>query len=664
VSRDPVDAVYLDIIVDVPAVGDRRFTYSCPSEISLPRGAKVRVPFGRARADGFVLGECAEKPPFSIKPVEDIYDLSFLPPQELLGLTEALARHYCASTASLWSNLYPPVVPRKSVARVLKEGGLPPHPAIPDREPAQEVEKTDLSKEMETVPVLYVWGSRRFRWNKYLDLTDSALRRGQSVLILCPETKVLEGILALLSARFPGEVCPVNSEMTGVVRRTSWLALSRGEVKIAAGTRSAVFAPLRDLGLVILDEEPGSAYKSLDWPFIDARTAAVARGTRGAKVVFGSAYPSVEAVENIERRRWSCLREGPAEPPENGEGLLEPGPRVTVVDLKETRPRREIISAPLQGKLAAAFSSGHRAVLFLNRRGDSSYVSCRDCGSAISCPRCGVPMSYHRREGKTICHTCGFREEAPAVCPACGGHNWRFSGLGIEKAEAEFQRKFPEVPVFTLDQDVARKTTPSEILGAFGRVSPGCLIATQLVLGQSLLPKVGMVGVLSADTALSVPDFRASERAYRLLAGLKDCVDPELGSRGVYVVQTQNPDHHAIRGVAGGGSFYEDELRMRRMLGYPPFKRFFRVKFEGRNLEKVSEAASAFVSMLPPEGDIRVLGPAPAPKPKVRGVYRWHVALKGDDHGTMAAECRRVLEGMSKFRAVKILVDVDPVDTE
>lgn len=667
---------YLDILVDVPAVGDRAFTYYYPGEIYLPRGAKVRVPFGRAKADGFVLGESDAKPPFDIKPIEDIYDLSFLPPSGLLDLTAALGRHYLAPTAASWSHLYPPVVPRKSVVRILKEGGLPAGSSPPQREGGGGCRKggtgpppdgggaasceegriePSLWKKMEDVPALYIWGGQDFRWHHYLRLAEETLGAGKGVLFLFPEVKVLESSLARLNERFPGKVCSLNSEMTGLLRRAAWLALLRGEMKIGAGTRSAAFAPVRDLGLVVLDEEASPSHKALEWPFFDARTVALARGTVGARVVFGSAYPSVEAVLNMERSRWVSIRERPPE---------DRGPRLGIIDLKETRLGRDIISEPLKEELEAAFASGLRALLFLNRRGDSSQVSCRDCGSVVSCPRCGVPMVFHSRETQMVCHTCGFREDAPVVCPNCRGHRWRFSGFGVEKAEAEFKRKFPEIPVFRLDLDVARKSRPAEVLGAFGKASPGCLVCTQIVLGQGLMPPVGLVGVLSADTPLSVPDFRASERAYHLLSSLKDLVDRRLGPQGCFLVQTRNPDHHAIKGLKDGAHFYENELQMRKMLGYPPFRRFFRVRFEGRSVERVREAASGFVSKLAQSGALTVLGPAPAPKPKMRGLYRWHVALKGDDHGKMLSECIRALESMPKPGSLRVLVDIDPAQTE
>ncbi|HHY44108.1 MAG TPA: primosomal protein N' [Firmicutes bacterium] len=677
------DVTYLDILVDVPAVGDRAFTYYCPREIRLPRGAKVRVPFSQAMADGFVLGEVSERPPFAIKPIEGVYDLSFVPPSGLLDLMEELGRYYLATTAASWSYLYPPVVPLKKVAKILEEGGLKHDPPAPQPvmcgdhdaggvsppvgagEPGCSEDRTGaaLWKKMEQVPVLYVWGSPDFRWKHYLKLAEGVLAAGKGVLFLVPEAKVLDGSLARLNTRFPGKVSAVNSAMTGLVRRAAWLSLLRGEMKIGAGTRSAAFAPVPDLGLIVLDEEASQSHKALDWPFFDARTVALARGTEGARVVFGGAYPSVEAVLNIERSRWSCIREdSPKEA--GGARPQEEGPRLRVIDLKGMRLGREIISEPLKEELEVAFSSGLRAVLFLNRRGDSSQVSCRDCGSVVSCPRCGVPMVYHSKEAQMACHTCGLREDAPEVCPGCGGHRWRFSGFGVEKVEAEFRGKFPEIPVFRLDQDVSRKSSPVEVLGAFGKVSPACLVCTQIVLGQSLIPPVGLVGVLSADTSLSVPDFRASERAYHLLSGLKDLVDRRLGSRGCFLVQTRNPDHHAIVGVSDGDHFYENELQMRKMLGYPPFRRFFRVRFESRSFDKAREAASEFASEIAQGGEVTVLGPAPAPKPKMRGVYRWHVALKGDDHGKILAECLRVLEARPKQSSVRVLVDVDPADTE
>lgn len=644
----------LDVIVDVPAVGDRRFTYSCPQEICLPRGAKVRVPFARSSVDAFVVERSEGVPAFRVKPVEYVYDLDFLPAPDLLRLGERLAEHYCAPTAAIWSCMWPAVAPRKSVARLLKEGGVTPtspdqmlpskdRPALPDRSDGMA---PDL-----------VWGSPEARWERYMGEIRRTLSSGKGVLFLMPEIKGLRDALGRLSAEFPGDVCQIHSEMTGLLRREAWLSLARGEKRLAVGTRSAVFAPVRDLGLIVVDDESSTSYKSPEWPFYDGRFVARERAATGGRVLFGASHPSVEAVWRVSSNEWTCREEGEAK----SESCTR---EVVFLDMREVKRSRDIISEPLREELGRAFGAGRRALLFLNRRGDSTQVSCQDCGSAIMCPECGLPLSHHAREGQMVCHTCGLRQKPPLVCPTCGGHRWRMSGYGIERAESEFRRVFPAIPVFRLDNDSSKAVPPDESLSRFAEVSPSCLIATQMVLGYTLPSGIAVVGVLSADTALSLPDYRASERAYQMLSRLSDLVEPGEGFKGRCVVQTRNPGHHAIRGVADRNFFYEIELRERRMLGYPPFRRFFKVKFGGKTLLRVKEAASEFARRVPADGEIRALGPVPAPKPRVRGQYWWQLALRGEDHEAMVDLCRRILAEISRIGAVKVLVDVDPIDME
>jgi primosomal protein N' (replication factor Y) len=653
VSRKRMSERYIGVIVDVPAVGDREFTYSLPEEIALPRGAKVRVPFASSHVDGYVVGDAAHHAHMGVKSVEYVYDLDFLPDADLLDLGERLAAHYCDSIASLWSCLWPPVAPKKSVARIMKEGGFS-EAAPPFRSGESQASPTPIA--LKPVPEL-VWGRPSFRWKRYLAAVREALSSGKGVIFLTPEVRNLGEALERLAREAPGEVCSLHSEMTGVTRRGAWLSLAKGEKRVAVGTRSAVFAPVRDLGLIVVDDEPSTSYKSLERPFYSAQTVARYRARSGARVLFGASHPSVGAFWHAREEGWASF----TEEVRPHESLTR---EVVFLDMRDARPSREIISGPMKSELEKAFSSGKRAVLFLNRRGDSSQVSCRDCGSAIICPKCGVPLSHHAKEGQMVCHTCGYREEAPVACPTCGGHRWRMSGAGIEKAEAEFKKKFPGTEVFRLDVDASKTVSPDETVRRFGRSSPSCLLATQMVLGMRLPGDIGFVGVLSADTALSLPDFRASERAYQILARLGDLVVSTEDFRGTYMIQTRNPDHHAVRGVTDRFLFYETELQHRRMLGYPPFREIFKVRFGGKTFERVKDTASMFARLAESDDSVRVLGPVPAPKPRVRGVHWWQIALRGEDHEAMAALCRRAVSLLPRTSAVRVVIDVEPVDME
>jgi primosomal protein N' (replication factor Y) len=273
-----------------------------------------------------------------------------------------------------------------------------------------------------------------------------------------------------------------------------------------------------------------------------------------------------------------------------------------------------------------------------------------------------VPLAYHAREPSLVCHTCGYRREAPLACPACGGHDWRFGGFGIERAQSEFRRLFPDVPLYRLDRDVSREEPASRVLTSFAAERPSCLLATTMAFGFPPVPGVGLAAVLSCDTLLNLPDYRASEKVFHVLSSVAEMVDGSLPG-AAFVAQTYNPEHAGVRGIMDPEAFYRTELENRRAFGYPPFKSFFLVHFSGRSLERVAAAARTFAGMaLERGGDLDVLGPNPSFRPKARGDHRWQVALRGPDHSALASLCRGVVGAIGPSGAVKITVDVDPVD--
>jgi primosomal protein N' (replication factor Y) len=652
----------VDLIVDIPAVGDRRFTYSLPDALALPPGAKVRVPFGRGEVDGFVAGEPENPPDMRLKPVKAVYDLEFLPGHDLLALAGELAAHYCAPLSSVWSCLWPPVAPKRKIEQVSAgaPGEAPPEAAADTR----------------TVPAhaRLLVGGREFRWRQYLEQAREARRAGLGVLVLVPETKGIGDAFSRLEPVFPGEVAKLHSEQTGLARREAYLSLIRGERKIALGTRSAVFAPIRGLGLVIVEDEPSESYKSPDLPFYDSRTVAVIRGRlQGCDVTLGSSHPTVESYWKAAGRILERVDEFPAgdatargetAAPSVGPGggqLGESGVTTALVNLRQVKRGKDLLSQPLLEGLRETFERGGRAILFHSRRGDSSQVTCQDCGNTLVCPRCGIPLSYHSREPALICHTCGYSEAPPDVCPACGGHRWKFAGSGIGRVDSELRRLFPDVPAFRMDRDVSKGTPAVAALRAFSAASPACLLATRMVLGFPHVPGVSTVGVVSCDTLLNLPDYRAAEKVFHLLWSLREMVDPALPG-GAFIAQTYNPEHRGVRGILDPDAFYRGELADRREFGYPPFGRFFKVQFGGRNPEKVRGAAERFVkSVLERGAAVDVLGPVPSPRPRIRGEHRWQAALRGQDPVLMGSLCRQACEAAGQG-GVKVSVDVDPLD--
>jgi len=642
---------YVDLVVDVPAVGDRRFTYSVPYGVVLPTGAKVRVPFGKGEADGFVAGQPESPPTMQIKPVKAVYDPEFMPDGDLLALASEMASHYCSPLSSTWSCLWPPVAPKREPER--------PATDMTSRQTAQ-LPRLESPQAGGPARSTLVRGGREFRWRAYLDKTHEARSEGRGVLVLVPEVKGIEEAFSRLEADFPGEVAKIHSEQTGVARRAAYLSLIRDEKPIALGTRSAVFAPVKRLGLIVLEDEPAEPYKSPELPFYDSRTVAAMRGRlQACQVVLGSSHPSVESHWGVST---GTLRLVPEAAEEEARGSEEDAlPSAVLVNMREVRRSRDILSQPLRDRLGETFSQGGRAILFLNRRGDSSQVTCQDCGNTLMCPRCGVPLGYHSKEAVLICHTCGYSQLPPELCPSCAGHRWKFAGFGIERADSELRKIFPGVPVFRIDRDSSKEQPAVSALRGFAAAGPACLLATRMVLGFPDVPKARTVGVLSCDTLLNLPDYRASEKVFHLMWSLRELALP-ASSGGSFIAQTYNPDHHGVRGILDPEAFYREELDNRRLLGYPPFRQFVKIHFSGRSLDRVRDAAGRFAAAAIMAGEpVDVLGPGPAPKPKARGEHRWQAALRGRDQVRTISLCRQAVLAAGQA-GVRVSVDVDPVD--
>lgn len=660
---------YWDVIVEVPALWDRRFTYKCRSLPEIPCGAKVRVPFGATSCDAYVVGQGTPPENLDIKEISEIYDLRFLPPPELLAFGRLLAEYYCAPLASVWSCFWPPVAGRTKVSDAAFEQA-----PLPVTRLATEGIFSPAKKEMARSPeeglreasskAVLVRGTREFRWDRYLCRVKECLEKGLQALILVPEISCVSYAAQRLKSLQGDVLSVIHSELTGVTRRQAWLGVMSGEKRVALGTRSAAFLPVTGLGLVIVDEEESDFHKSPEGPFYHAGTVAGLRAqAAGAELLFGTSHPSVSSYRFVSEGRFSLMDQDWAD---------DRGADCIVVDLKETPRSKGIISPQTEERLRRTFALGENAFLFLNRRGDSTQVTCEECGHVLMCPMCKAPLVRHSRKAHLVCHTCGRKESPPEQCARCGGHRWRFSGFGIERAQREFVRKFPDVPVFRIDSDAERDAPADRVLQGLEGAGPVCLLGTQKALSLCRkVPRLGLVGVLSSDNLLNLPDFMASEKVYHLLCRLKEVLEEgrtgsAVGSAQVakkrFVLQTLNPHHHAVMGLSDPGAFYEEELANREVLGYPPFGSIFKVSFVGKQEGRVEEAAAVFAGgCMKGSGDINVLGPSPAPKSKVRGNYIWQVALRGKDRKTLSRTCLEAIARASGVRGVRVSVDADPV---
>jgi primosomal protein N' (replication factor Y) len=494
----------------------------------------------------------------------------------------------------------------------------------------------------------------------YLRAMMHARRQGRRSILLVPEITLTPQTVARLRGRFGGRAAVLHSRLTDAERRRTWHAARRGEYDVVLGPRSAVFTPLPDVGLLVIDEEHEGAYKQDEAPRYQARDVAIERARRsGAVVVLGSATPDVETYVRGERGEIEILRL-----PERVSDL--PLPRVHLVDLRGTRG---MFSNELLAGIADRLAKKEQVILFLNRRGFSPFVQCTSCGEAIRCGDCAVSLTFHKPDRELRCHYCDHVRPMPAECPACRAKTLALRGAGTQRVEEELRERFPEIRLARLDSDTVRKTgAQEEILGGFLEGEIDVLLGTQMVAKGLDFPRVTLVGVINADTGIHLPDYRSTERTFQLLTQVAGRAGrSELG--GEVLIQTRCPEHACLLAAAehDDGAFREVELAERRGMRYPPYARLASVLVRGPHLSEVERVAEVLrgrladaVLELPRWA--AVLGPAAAPLSQLRGKHRVRILVKGDDAGDVRAIASRALEPVPGARDVDVIVDVDPLD--
>ena len=494
----------------------------------------------------------------------------------------------------------------------------------------------------------------------YLRAADYVLRQGRQVLVLVPEIALTAQIVQRFQAWFQNEVAVVHSKLSQNERGDVWYKMRTGEANVLIGVRSAVFAPFKNLGLVIVDEEQENSYKQEERPAYHAREVARCRcKNNGAVLLLGSATPSLEtyyrAVSGSIGHLQLTFRPG-------GSVL----PAVDVVDMREELAQKNysVISRKLRREIVAAVHAGQQAVVLLNRRGYSTFVMCRDCGETLTCPHCAVSLVYHADEQVMRCHYCGNTYPVPRTCPACGSRRIKFFGSGTQKAEQEISQ-MPGVRVLRMDQDsTAAKLAHEEIISCFVKKEANVLLGTQMVAKGHDIPDVTLVGILAADSALNLPDFRASERGFALLTQAAGRAG--RGEKpGRVVLQTYDPENEVINFAKKQdyGTFAKWELAQRRELLYPPYGEIIKLTVVDKNENKAWELGDEVALFLRSRCETEkwerteIMGPFPSGVAKVRDLFHINIVVKSTDMGKVKA----CLSG-SRFRTVKnIYFDVDPI---
>jgi len=496
----------------------------------------------------------------------------------------------------------------------------------------------------------------------YLRAIETALELGRGAIVLVPEIALTPQTVGWFRSRF-GDVAVLHSRMTDAQRRATWLRVQRGETRVVVGARSAVFAPLRDLGVIVVDEEHEPSFKQDGTPRYHGRDVAVERARiQGAVCLLGSATPSLETWQGARDGRFTrlLLRE------RVGGGRI---PRIEVVDLRTEKPSGKgpvLFSRRLQQLLERAFGRREQSILFLNRRGFAPVLWCAACGETVRCRACDVTLTFHRKIRRAVCHACCAEVAPPAGCPTCTAPGLRYLGAGSERIEAELARVLPGARVRRMDSDtMLRREDYESTLASFGRGEIDVLVGTQMIAKGLDFPRVTVVGIVSADSALHLPDFRAAERTFQLLSQVAGRAGRgELA--GEIVVQTSAPAHPAIVLAARHDfeAFAEGEGKLRAELSYPPHGRLLRVVVEDRDETKVVEASRACAERLRSlvaGGGVQVLGPAEAPMAMIRGRHRHHLLVKAGAGDGLERARTALLEFANASARPRVMIDVDPV---
>ncbi|MDR2177326.1 MAG: primosomal protein N' [Treponema sp.] len=660
-------APYLDLVFDIPA--NQRFTYRNLAAHKTPpgeavTGKRVMAPFGKRDILGYVVAGREEVPegmdPQSIREIRRVVDTECTFGEEDIALAEWIAAYYLCGLG-------------EALAAMIPSGRRPgAYPALYGAEEDIAPSPLELSDEqkkaLETITAPYPAGAPMFylygitgsgKTEVFIRAAEDALKKGKSAIYLVPEIALTHQTLEAIKARFGALAATFHSGMSPGARLLEWMRARRGEVRIVVGPRSAVFAPLKDLGLVIIDEEHDGSYKSGNTPRYHARQIAMRRcAVSGALLLMGSATPSVEAWKLMEDGRIRRLRLS---------RRLAGGtpPEISAVSLEGTEG---CLTPRLKDEILKTARMGRQTILFLNRRGFAYFYHCPSCGFELTCKHCSVSLTWHKDRGRAVCHYCGYSQVPPGACPNCGSLEAGFRGFGTEMIEEELRRTFPELRVRRVDADsVAKSGSLEENLEMFRAGMVDILLGTQMVAKGLNFPRVRLVGVILADTGLHLPDFRAAERTFSLLvqvAGRAGRYFPD----GKVIIQTLRMGDPVIEKSAAldVDGFFREELVQRGALNFPPFSRLIRFNFRSRDPVRVGKAAARFADLvrplLPPGAD--TLGPAECPIGIIAGNHRRHLILRAPVMGPLHSAARTALLRYNKGRdsRVYVEVDIDPVN--
>ena len=667
---------YANVIIDNKSNStDVPYTYGFDEDMDVRVGSKVYVPFARSSKlrEGYVLSlsdEVDESLAARIRKIDSLDDEISLTEEIIRTCIWMRRRYVCRYIDAI--ECFIPV--GKKPARIMA-----PDPVGEEEEESQVRELTEEQKKAlekiekaadegkhERFLIRGVTGSGKTE--VYMRAAKRAIDSGGTVMILVPEISLTPQIISRFNGLFGSDRTAVlHSRLTRAQRYDQWKKIQTGQIDIVIGARSAVFAPLENIGLIVIDEEHESTYKSDFTPKYDAIEVAIKRASdedHSAVLILGSATPSVASCYRGKQGIYQTLT---MEKRYNETPL----PNVVTVDMREElrEGNRSILSRRLAEEMRKSLEKNRQVLLFLNRRGYSTFISCRECGYVASCPICGLSMTYHSTSGRLACHYCGHEEELPKTCPECGSRYIRHFGSGTEKVEEEISRYFPDCSIDRIDLDsIQKKGELRRRLKAFEKGETDILVGTQIIAKGLDFRNIGLVGIISADVTLNIPDYRSSERTFQLItqAAGRAGRGSEIGE---VVIQTYNPDHYAIEFGAGQDyeGFYRKEIEFRKLMRYPPFSDMIQILFTSRDPEISEKGAVRWYdeirAKLPAEDRKDVFAPQEAYMSRIRDVYRYSLVIRcgPGKRQQFARMLRELKEEDAKNRAPWVsVVDINP----
>src|SRR3972149_1565645 len=679
--------------VAVPRPLEDLFTYRCPPELEdqACAGKRVIAPFGKQKITGYIIDTSKELPANhptrisaeEIKPVYSILDPDPLIDETILSLCKWASEYYMFPIGMVLKTAFAGIPEGKAAAVSKKkfnipdsfrEAGddvtVPPCLTAPQKDVLVKLSDSIAGGSFAVHLLHGITGSGKTE--VYMSALEETVKRGRRGIVLVPEIALTPQLIMRFVSRFGDKVAVLHSGLTEAERRCEWIRIKEGNVDVVIGVRSAVFAPVDKLGLVVVDEEHEHTYKQEEGFRFNARDVAVMRAKLSkAAVILGSATPSLESYYNTDVGKYSCLSL-----PDRINNL--PLPSVKIVDLRK-KDGFSIFTDELLDAIKSRIELSEQSLLFLNRRGFSPFLLCLDCGHSPECPNCSVSLTYHKGDGNLCCHYCDYIIKPPDTCSECKGSRWKAFGAGTERVEEELKKLLPDARIIRMDRDTTTKRgAHMRIFQSMKNREMDILIGTQMVTKGLDLPDITLVGVLLADATLHLPDFRSGERTFQFLTQVAGRAG--RGSKGgEVIVQTFNPEHYAIRHASGHDfkGFYDDESSFRKALGYPPYKRLARLLIKGNNkdhVESTSERLKEILTSNSKEG-IDILGPVSAPFGKIRGKHRWHIIIKGKDAKTLNRIVRKSLDELKRQRqgqttkgsvhgmnkSAQVEVDIDPL---